>query len=177
MRKYRYKNGINIDTKRFNPTGRCSSGGLYFSDSKNISIFLGYGPNVSEVEIPDNANVYVETGKFKANKIKLVKIMHVFENKEFAEKHLTKAIKNLYESLNNEKKLINILTKNIRLAMYIPQDKITYKICLDVVKKHGYIIAYIPNKFRTKELCQIACKNWQYAIAYVPRHIKKFMKK
>ncbi len=67
-----YTDGLNIDTIPFNPQGSCSAGGLYFTDSANLTGFLETKhTHVAQVIIPDDARVYVEEHKCKADKILL----------------------------------------------------------------------------------------------------------
>lgn len=40
---FQYKDGLNIDILHFNPTSKCSAGGLYFADINNIFNFLDFG--------------------------------------------------------------------------------------------------------------------------------------
>ncbi len=69
---FTYQIGLNIDAESFNPTGQCKKGGFYFfSDLKYADEFYSYGPRLVVVEIPDDALVYVEIGKFKADKFVL----------------------------------------------------------------------------------------------------------
>ncbi len=72
---FTYKLGLNIDTKKFTPSGNCKEGGLYFfNDLKFADRFYMYGPKLGVVEIPDDALVYVENTKFKADKLFLREI-------------------------------------------------------------------------------------------------------
>ena len=72
---FQYVEGENIDTIKFNPSGSCSPGGLYFTNLKNIYYFLNYGKKVCQVIIDDDSLVYIENENdtnityFKANKI------------------------------------------------------------------------------------------------------------
>lgn len=72
---FQYKYGLNIDTKRFNPHGSCEGGGLYFTTHDRIEAFKNgkHGNNLHHVIIPDDAMVYVDHEKFKADKIILNK--------------------------------------------------------------------------------------------------------
>jgi hypothetical protein len=72
---FNYKIGLNVDTKKFHPSGQCNEGGLYFTDKKNILSFSEYGPNLGVIEIPDDAQVYIEENKFKADKLELTNIL------------------------------------------------------------------------------------------------------
>jgi hypothetical protein len=69
---FAYKTGLNVDIMSFNPRSSCTPGGLYFA-REDILNFLGYGPWLREVTIPEDAKVYrdpanLET-KWKADKI------------------------------------------------------------------------------------------------------------
>ena len=68
---FQFNDGINIDTVSFNPTGKCSAGGIYFTERDNIGRWISY-INVSyirEIEIIDDSMVYIEEYKFKADKL------------------------------------------------------------------------------------------------------------
>ena len=76
----KYKLGLNIDINKFNPTGECLPGGLYFcEESECHRYFMDYGQFIATIEIPDDAQVYVEKYKFKADKFIIKEIMK-FEN-------------------------------------------------------------------------------------------------
>jgi hypothetical protein len=68
-----FNDGLIQDILPFDPSNQCSPGGIYFCDLLNIKKWLQYGNNtmhyVRSVVIPDDAKIYIETGKFKANKI------------------------------------------------------------------------------------------------------------
>ena len=72
--RFEYKSGLNIDTEHFNPSGECQPGGLYFFDGSQVVNYKKYlslredGYWIRQVEIPDDARVYVETGKYKADR-------------------------------------------------------------------------------------------------------------
>jgi hypothetical protein len=67
-----YKDGLNEDPLPFAEDGSCVAGGIYFA-SKDIFAFLGYGPWIREVTIPDDARMVKDPGrgseKFRANKV------------------------------------------------------------------------------------------------------------
>ena len=70
-----YKTGLNIDPHKFNPSGDCQPGGIYFA-SKDILAFLDYGPWIRKVTLPKNARIYENPGspkKWKADKVVLGK--------------------------------------------------------------------------------------------------------
>jgi len=66
-----YKTGLNIDHVKFNPSGNCDPGGIYFS-REDIFTFLEFGPWIRKVTLPEDAKIYENPGtpkKWKANKI------------------------------------------------------------------------------------------------------------
>ena len=68
---FKYNTGLNEDTLQFNPTGKCSAGGLYFFDRGQVSECKRYvkcGYWIRKLEIPNDARVYVENNKYKTNK-------------------------------------------------------------------------------------------------------------
>ena len=72
---FTYKLGENIDHNEFNPSSSCTKGGLYFTTLNNLLKFVMYGQYIGIIEISDDAYVYVEEDKFKADKVTLVKIL------------------------------------------------------------------------------------------------------
>ena len=80
---FQYKTGINVDTIPFYPYFECRSGGLYFSTAEYV---LAYSQDydafhLRRVVIPNDARVYVETQKYKADKIILEEeILHFDED-------------------------------------------------------------------------------------------------
>jgi hypothetical protein len=71
----KYKYGLNIDPVKFDPSGDCKAGGIYFS-REDILAFLDYGPWIRKVTIPEDAQVYEDPGepkKWKADRIILGK--------------------------------------------------------------------------------------------------------
>ena len=107
-----YKTGLNIDPVEFNPNGECKAGGIYFTDEKHIHIFLDYGPNIRKVTIPDNARVYIEKSKYKADRI----ILSSRISRTELEKIYLEAVK-----------------QNGNLLQHIPEEVKTYEMCLTAV--------------------------------------------
>lgn len=66
-----YQDGLNTDIMRFNPTGNCNPGGIYFA-RKDILAFLGYGCWLREVTLLKKEKVYKNPGnpvKWKAHQV------------------------------------------------------------------------------------------------------------
>ena len=72
---YQFKTGLNIDTVKFRPEGTCKAGGIYFIRVANIVDWLSYNDKVMkyirDVTVPDDAKVFDEGDKFKADKLVL----------------------------------------------------------------------------------------------------------
>jgi YHS domain-containing protein len=71
--RLQFSDGLIVDILPFSPKGACSPGGIYFCDSQNIARWRKYGDCVMHyirpVVILDDAKIYIEEGKFKADKI------------------------------------------------------------------------------------------------------------
>jgi hypothetical protein len=67
----KYKRGLVIDPIKFNPTGSCLPGGIYFTNAENIFKFINSNRYLREVTIPTDASVYLdpEGDKWKADKV------------------------------------------------------------------------------------------------------------
>jgi hypothetical protein len=77
---FTYKIGLNIDNEQFNPTGGCQKGGLYFCEESKCHMYcLIYGRYLAQINVPDDAKVYIEKDKFKADRLIISTIIH-FDN-------------------------------------------------------------------------------------------------
>jgi len=75
---FRYKMGLNIDTVPFNPIYSCHRGGLYFCEESKVHLYIDlYGNNLAQITIPNDARVYVEQDKFKADKLIIEEITQI----------------------------------------------------------------------------------------------------
>lgn len=80
---FQFKDGLNIDTIDFYPKQECSPGGIYFIEKQFAYRWTYYTTNthytiieeenimvyMRKVTIPDDARIYIEIDKFKADKI------------------------------------------------------------------------------------------------------------
>lgn len=148
---YQYKDGLNVDTISFNPSGACQAGGLYFATEDHYYSFAGYGSNLREVTIPDDARVYIEKGAMKANKIFLAKKIVWY--------------KDLYHLKN--------IVKNIGIALFfIPEIARTGEICKLAVEQYGMALQYVPDLIKTEEMCLLAVQQNKNALQYVPNRFR-----
>src|SRR5579872_4720412 len=74
---FEFKDGLNTDTIVFNPNESCMPGGLYFTLKELAYRWIRYSTKfmkyMRKVTIPDDASVYIEDEKFKADKFILEK--------------------------------------------------------------------------------------------------------
>lgn len=72
---FQYKTGLNVDTREFYNKGSCTQGGIYFTSLYHFHTWVKYSSKscvqYRYVTVPDDAKVYIEEMKFKADKIEL----------------------------------------------------------------------------------------------------------
>jgi hypothetical protein len=146
---FEFKHGLNIDTIPFNPKDECSPGGIYFSEKSKLPIYFGYGIYVVKVSIPDDAQVYIEKDKFKADKI----ILNL-NNKIL--------IENLNE-WNNYDFCLNCVKTHGSALYYVKKQ--TLEICMEAVQQNGNALEYV--KEQTLEICMAAVKQNPSALGYI----------
>ena len=78
---FQYKLGLNIDTREFNPSGSCKSGGLYYTNKEHIIDYFGFGVYIAEINIPVDAQIYKDpySNAWKADKIIINKYYPIYE--------------------------------------------------------------------------------------------------
>lgn len=83
---FQYKEGLNVDTKKFDPSQKYG-GGLFFTDGKSIFSFLDRGTKIADVTIPDGEPVVsvdsFGTKKYKAHRIELSNIRDLYTVETF----------------------------------------------------------------------------------------------
>jgi len=143
---FTYKEGLNIDNKSFSPIGNCSSGGLYFCEESTCHLFWkNYGNKIAIIEVPDDARVYVEESKFKADKLIIKEIVKFMDMSYIF--------------------WANILLKDYRALEYIKKQ--TEEICKMALKKNWKALKYVKESFQTEELCKLAIRQNYYAMYFV----------
>jgi len=177
--------------KKFNPVGECSAGGIYFIEIDSVHRWLSYSEMPMEyfriVTIPDDAKVYIENDKFKADKLILSERRFIFEDHEMCKKILSKDGKYIGRVLvvNNKELILIAINQSNAALRYIanqteeicliainqwPQslrfvEKQTPKICLAAVKPDGLTLDYV--KEQTPEICLAAIEQNAMALQYV----------
>ena len=84
---FQFKTGENRDTIPFYPHDSCTKGGLYFCKKTDAYQWLFYGSKgmhyFRPVTLPDDARVYIERDKLKADKFILGERETIFNNRTF----------------------------------------------------------------------------------------------
>lgn len=177
-----YHIGLNENTEPFNPTGSCSSGGIYFTNYDAVWNYFGqYGHNVAFIEILDDNQIYIENEKCKADKIMITNIITLhdwialwmtYENSlgyiKRNEYLLYIALTNIQFSLNDKldkdeinKFYLEAIQHYVSSIYFVKEEFLTYELCMAAVQKFGvalYCINNIKKEFVTPELCLEAVK-------------------
>jgi len=177
---FTYKHGLNVDHIPFNPTGECSSGGLYFTELNHLAFWISNPVTsiyIAKVTIPSDANVYIGHNKFKADKFVLdldnkvlIKDFYIWDSTLSRE---NEALCKLAVSQNGVAlQYIKYQTDEIcKLAVsnnsYALQDVInqTDELCKLAVTQNGYALEFVINQ--TDEICKLAVTQNGDALQYV----------
>lgn len=156
--KFHYKTGLNKDNMEFNPSGSCKSGGIYFCDETELIKYLeSYEENnfvwIREVEIPDDARVYVDHLKYKTNQIILKKRMHL---DDFRIKNIT---------------MMDLIV-NARLLKFIENQ--TEELCKIMMRTNPFALEFVRNQ--TEEMCEIAIRIYPFVLKFVKNQTDKLCK-
>lgn len=144
---FQYKEGLNVDTIPFSPTGECKAGGLYFTTEEFILENINLGNLIADVEIPEDAVVYEEKEKSKANKLILKNI---------------RPIEEFITSLPYEK-LLRYVSVHREVLKYVLNQ--TEELCLRAVQAHGESLEYVREQ--TTAICLSAVKKNGFALKFV----------
>jgi len=165
---FEYKLGLNIDHNNFNPINKCSKGGLYFCDESNCYKHFGsYGTKIGFVQIPDDAKIYVEDGKFKADKLIITKIVEFTDmSNEFWIDITMKNGLALQYVLNPTYELQKMAVTQNPFAIQFVLNQ-TEELCTIAIRENGRVLRYITNP--SDNICKLAVQRDGYAIQDVER--------
>ena len=159
---FQFKTGLNTDTVPFNPTSQCEPGGIYFTELQYVFNWVNYGvkkmAKIRKVEIPADAQVYVEKMKFKADKI----ILNDFE-----------LLDSFLENKMTEEICMAAVSQNGWALEYVPNELKTEEFCLAAVTQDGWSLYYVPKELKTEEICMAAVSQKFSALEYVPNKLKQ----
>ena len=174
---FEYKEGLNIDSVKFNPTGMCSAGGLYFTDLDKIHMYLHYGIKFSYVIIPDEALVYIEENKFKANMIILTNILPLSElflqNIQLCKLAMKQNGWALQFVRQQTEEICKLAVKQEGRALKYVKEQ-TEELCKLAVEQDGLALCYVKNQ--TEEICKLAVQQDGYALQYVKEQTEELCK-
>ena len=145
---FTYTEGLNVDTQPFNPSSTCSKGGLYFCEEEHLHLYLfSYGSIYATVSIPEDALVYKEDTKYKANQLILHNIQPISELPLWLDATVTKKIvKKFGHAIKYTKE---------------PSEEVQRL----AVQQNGFVIKYI--KEPSEEVRRLAVQENGHAIQYI----------
>ena len=141
-----YHEGINTDPQKFNPSGDCEGGGIYFA-REDILAFLGFGTDLYEVEpvgeqVYENPSKDNKSKKWKAHQLNMKYIGKVIDNIQFlveqgADIHACDDLALRWAAMNGHLELVKYLVEQ-GANVNIEGDSVLYNAAqnghLDVVK-------------------------------------------
>jgi hypothetical protein len=169
---FKYKEGLNVDTKPFQPKGSCEPGGLYYTSLEHLALWFNEEWSlIADVTVPADARVYAEPcgTKWKADRIELSNIRPVVQFLLGLDVDQRIAIMlidpySLKFMPQTEEICLEAVRRNGLLLKYVRQQ--TDAICLAAVQTTGLALYWVRN--RTPALCLVAVQNDSYALQYVP---------
>ena len=169
-----YKEGLNIYSSTFNLAGKCSAGGIYFADLNKPYMYIDYGNKFSYVTILDEALVYIEEDKFKANMIILTNILPLSEfflqNIQLCELFVQQNGLALEYVKDQTEEICKLAVKQNSSAFKYVKDQ-TEEICKLAVQQNGSVLKYFNEQ--TDELCKLAVKQNGLAFHFVKNQTKE----
>lgn len=185
---FQYKTGLNEDTEPFNPTSRCSRGGLYFYAEHQVHTYNRHVTNphyIREVTFDglNGVQIYDEGDKLKANKFNLGErelfvdalklIKHTPDNVRELLNLNPQSIKYINDTyyLTYENIIACVTNKTIAGLQYVPTDMRTMSICLSAVLNNGLSLEFVPDEVYTYDMCKIACKSNGLALEFVKQNL------
>ncbi len=141
-----YVTGLNTikPDETFNPSYRCSPGGLYFCSKQQLKFVTCYKVHakfIRKVTIPDDAQVYCEENKFKCDKLVLGERQEFWFDDYFDDQEVDDEILSFEGDLN---------------FRYV-RDK-TSERCMRAILDDPHNLGYVPDDKKTLELCRVAYK-------------------
>lgn len=198
---FQFEDGLNIDTIDFDPSGECKAGGIYFIDKTNAYLWTYYGivsgmmKYMRDVIIPNDARIYIEENKFKADKIILKPRQNICKDiyvaaslhylsldylpNDMRDKDICFKIaqwrpfeiKNIPPDILNKEICVNAVNHFSDALAYIPEKFIDRDMCVTAVNMYGPILQYVPESIIDKDICMLAIKRTSTALKYVPKYL------
>jgi hypothetical protein len=149
---FRFKTGLNEDTIPFDPTDECKKGGIYFTDIGNIARWLEYSNEIMKycrtVTLPSDCRVYIEDGKFKADKMILgervdISDLPYWSDNNYCLNAVRKDIKSLIyiRDINHDIQIEAVRNNRDAIRyLFVKKINISKEIKIEVVKRHPLAI-------------------------------------
>lgn len=169
-----FHDGLNEDILPFYPHGACHAGGIYFIDEKVMKSWIYYNMKfmvyVRSVQIPDDAQVYIENNKFKTDKIILGSRQNISEE-TYIDAIINYCVTpSCFPQHILTKKICLTLMKHIAYPLsQIPHNLKDKELCMEGVKLCGLSLLCVPVELRDREICMEAVKQSCHAIHYIPK--------
>jgi hypothetical protein len=172
---FQYKDGLNEDFIKFNPSGYCNPGGLYFTELNKIGYYLEYGCNIREVKILDDSLIYIENNKFKTNKFYLEKKILLKDFEYWNDINFCKIIKKqtyeFFKYINPKfqtKELCELaIEQTWRALQYVRSDLQTKELCELAIEQDWSALEYVRSNLQTEELYKLAIKQDGRALQFI----------
>jgi hypothetical protein len=149
---FTYKEGLNVDTVPFNPSGACQSGGLYFTTFEHVPRWKGINWTlIADVTLPPGANVYPEPcgTKWKADRLVLSNI---------------RPFKSFLAALTEAQLLPWLHTYPLQIFPELNNPSLD--MCTAALAANSYVMKFID--IQTEELCLLALEeDAQHAFLYI----------
>lgn len=165
---YQYELGLNSNVLSFDSTGKYVKGGLYFCDGSKCHLFWqSYGKKLAIVEIPNDAQVYVEKDKFKSDKLIITNIVNFFDVADDFWINILQHNGLAFEYIKDQSEEIckYAIQKNQWLLEYVQDQFLTEELCKLAVQENGIILQLVKNQ--TYDICNLAVQHNGMALKYV----------
>lgn len=176
---FKFESGINVDIHEFNSTDECSKGGIYFIDEQEAWRWLYYNKEIGimryirRVFIPNDAKVYVEANKFKADKLILGDRIEVSRTLwQTAAKKCIGILQHIPEFLIDKIMYRDAVKIDGRSLQFVPDDMKDSRLCKDAVINYSNALQFVPESIMNKDICREAVKRNAGTLQYVPHHLK-----
>lgn len=164
---FKYVEGLNVDTFKFNPNDSCKPGGLYYTDFEHIGSWASEGrTKIAQVTLPPDAHVYNEPckTKWKADRLVLGPIRPL---KDFLAEQTDDTIMRWLDQgyacqilayfAPTSPVVCQWMVKKWQDALnYIPVH--TAELSLVAVEAHPEALRCVKPEFLTQELALVACR-------------------
>ena len=171
---YQYKLGLNKiedNNETFIPEGECKKGGLYFCNMACFLDFLDFGNKMAILEIPNDAQIYIEKFKFKTDRFiikEIIELKNFYIDEYYNDKDLKEIVfyrPKMFEFIKNKtEELYKVVLRGDGNYFKDIKEQ-TEEICIMACARNGYNLEYV--KEQTEKICLAACKAAPYSLQLV----------